>query len=188
MQRAVSDFLAAIGADPTDPALAHTPAWVTEAWADELLAGEGIDPGTILDTFEAPASEGAVMVTGIAFVGVCPHHLLPYLGRAHLAYLPADRIVGFSKLVRLVEALGARLALQETVTHAIADALMEHLGARGAMVVTEAKQACMALRGVRRHEATVRCTAARGRYAEETAGHRAEFLAAVGAWNEEPKP
>ena len=184
MRAAIADFLTAAGADLSDPHLARTPEWVAEAWADELLRGEGVDLGEILRGFEAPENDGAVILTGVPFVGVCPHHLLPYLARAHLAYVPKDRIVGFSKLVRLVETAGARLALQEEVAATIADALMAHLRARGAMVVLEAKQACMALRGVRRHEATVTCTALRGVFSEPGSPHPASLLSAIDGWRQ----
>ena len=155
LQRAVAAFLAALGADPEAPHLKATPRRVADAWADELLAGEGADVASLLETFDAPASgaDEAVVVAGIHYVSVCPHHLLPYQGTAHVAYLPDRKVVGFSRIVRLVETLGARLVIQEDHAREIAEALVTHLGARGAGVVLEAKQMCMAVRGVRQHDA-----------------------------------
>lgn len=184
MRAAVAAFLDAVGADRSSPHLLTTPERVADAWADELLFGEGADPASLFETFADPAgaADEAVIVTGIHYVSVCPHHLLPYTGVAHVAYLPADRVVGFSKIVRLVELLGARLVIQEEHARDVADALRAHLGARGAGVVLEARQMCMAVRGVRQHDARVTCTAWAGELADADSPHRRAFHDAIAAY------
>lgn len=182
MEAAVAAFLEAAGADLSDPQLAETPRRVAEAWAEELLAGQGVEAATLLEGFAPPAGEGAVVVTGLRYVGVCPHHLLPYQGTAHLAYLPGERAVGFSKLARLVQTLGARLVLQEQLAQDLCGALSGPLGAQGAAAVLEGSHACMTLRGVRQAEATVTCTAYSGAYAGADSPHRRALDDAIRAW------
>lgn len=188
LRAAVAAFLKAAGVDPADPHLQDTPARVADAWADELIAGYEADPAEILAGFDqaGPSSDGAVIVTGVHYVSVCPHHLLPYQGVAHLAYVPGGREVGFSKLVRLVEALGARLVLQEDLGRSLAEALVTHLGARGAAVTLEAQQMCMALRGVRRHQARVTTTARLGVFEDDASDALRAFRDAVAAWRAGP--
>lgn len=158
MKQAVHDFLVAAGHDPTSEPLAQTPALVAKAWAEDFLDGYQADPRTILaDRF--PAAEGAagelVVVSGVEFQSVCPHHLLPYGGVAHLAYVPARYVVGFGQLVRLLECFGHRLVLQEDLARQVANALVDELGARAAGVVLDASQSCLTLRGERRAGARV---------------------------------
>ncbi len=152
MAEGIRLFLAGIGLDAGDPNLANTPRRVVRAWIDEFLSGYRMDPAEILDgRFPAPGS-GPVIVTNLMFVSVCPHHLLPYSGTAHLAYLPGGDVVGLSQLSRLVDCFARRLVLQETLTQQIADAISQHLSAPGAACVLVSSQACMALRGVRQDQ------------------------------------
>jgi GTP cyclohydrolase I len=121
---------------------------VTQVWAHELLDGYAADAGEILgEPVVGEVDPDVVVVAGLRFHAMCPHHLFPYRGVAHVAYLPAGKLVGFGRLGKLVECFAHRLTLQERITHQIAEALMEHLGARGAGVVLEAEQMCLALPG-----------------------------------------
>jgi GTP cyclohydrolase I len=148
MERAMGEWLAACGLDPTHPELAATPARVSQVWAHELLDGYAADPAEILgEPVLGEADPDVVVVAGLRFHAMCPHHLFPYRGVAHVAYLPSQKLVGFGRLGKLVECFAHRLTLQERITHQIAEALMEHLGARGAGVVVEAEQLCLALPG-----------------------------------------
>jgi GTP cyclohydrolase I len=143
--QAVRDLLVALGHDPETEHLQETPARVARAF-DELLTPAHFDPTCF------PNDEGydeLVMVRDIPFHSLCEHHLLPFVGRAHVAYLPQDRILGLSKLARVVEKFSRDLQVQERLTQQIADWLQEQLQPRGVGVVLEAEHMCMRLRGVR---------------------------------------
>jgi len=147
LRAAIEALLRASGLDPTrDADLAETPARVARLWESEFLAGYGMDPAKILgDPVQGEADPDVVVVGGLRFHAMCPHHLLPFRGVAHVAYLPAGKLVGFGRLAELVDCFTKRLTLQERATHQIADALCQHLGARGAGCVIEADQLCLAL-------------------------------------------
>lgn len=156
MAEGIRLFLDGCGIDLRDENVRETPAKVAKAWAEEFLDGYGRDPASVLGSVydaEAPASDEMVLVTGIDFVSMCPHHLLPYRGVAHVAYLPAGRVVGFSQLARLVDAFAHRLILQETLARRIATAIEQELSSPGAAVVLEAEQTCMTVRGERQSQA-----------------------------------
>lgn len=151
LEHAFVAFLKAAGVDLSEPELAGTPARAAAAWADEFLDGYRTTPAEALgELAPAPTGVGLVVVTHLDFTGVCPHHLLPWRGVAHLAYLPGAHLAGFGRLASLVDCLAHRLALQETLASDLAKALVDELGARGAAVVLEAEQSCMTLRGERR--------------------------------------
>jgi len=151
LERAFADFLAASGVPAGDPELAGTPARAAEAWAHEFLDGYATTPEAALGEPSAAApGVGAVTVLGIDYVGVCPHHLLPYRGVAHVAYLPSDKVAGFGRLATLVDALSHRLVLQETLSAQLCEALVTVLGARGAAAVLDAEQTCLSMRGEKR--------------------------------------
>ena len=144
-QRAVHDLLVALGHDPESEHLEHTPRRVARAF-QEMLTPPHFDPTCF------PNDEGydeLVMVRDIPFHSLCEHHLLPFVGVAHVAYLPKDRILGLSKLARIVETYSRALQVQERMTQQIADWLQEQLAPRGVGVVIEAEHMCMRLRGVR---------------------------------------
>lgn len=140
-------LLRAAGRDPVaEPDLAETPRRVAELWQREFLAGYAMDPAAILgDPVLGEVDPDVVVVGGLRFHSMCPHHLLPYRGVAHVAYLPRGKLVGFGRLAALVDCFTKRLTLQERATHQIADALCRHLGAGGAGCVIEAEQLCLAL-------------------------------------------
>jgi GTP cyclohydrolase IA len=168
---AVSDLLRALGLDLTDGGLADTPRRVARMFT-ELLSPEPFRPTTFPN--DAGYDE-LVMVSGIAFTALCEHHLLPFRGVAHVAYLPDERIVGVSKLARLVEAFARRPQVQERMTAQIADWLRNHLAPSGVGVVLEAEHLCMSIRGVRSPGARTVTSALHGRVREDPATRR-EFL------------
>jgi len=148
-----------------------TPRRVAEAFRDDLLDGYRQDPGEILSAAMPAGGDDLVAVTGIDFHSVCPHHLLPSRGLAHLAYVPGGRVVGFGQLARLVDALAHRLVLQEDLARHVVEALQVHLGARGAACVLEAEQMCLSVRGEKRARARAQQTLRR---AQEACGVKAK--------------
>jgi GTP cyclohydrolase IA len=156
MQRAVRDFLVAAGLDLKDANLKDTPRRVTEAWSEEFLAGYGQTAATALaDRF--PVSKKSerelVVVTNLHFRSMCPHHLMPYSGVAHLAYVPGREVVGFGRLAALVDVFAHRLVLQEELARQIALSLQDELGSKGAACLIRAEQSCFRLRGEEQHQA-----------------------------------
>jgi GTP cyclohydrolase I len=181
LRRAVEAFLDALGLPPEvrrGADLAGTPARVAQAWRSDLLDGYRADPAAILgDTMPAQGRQ-LVAVTGIDFHSVCPHHLLPSRGLAHVAYVPGGRVVGFGQVARLVDALAHRLVLEEDLARHVAEALMEATGARGAACLLEAEQMCLSVRGEHRPRARAHAQFFAGVLAEDGALQR-RFLAAV---------
>jgi GTP cyclohydrolase IA len=171
MESAVTDFLQALGVDLTDESLQDTPRRVAAAFS-ELLTPLPFEPTTF------PNTEGydeLVVARSIPFHSLCEHHLLPFVGVAHVAYLPGDRIVGLSKLGRVVECFARRLQVQERMTVQIADWVEEFLQPRGVGVVLEAEHLCMSLRGVQK-PGTVTVTSALHGLVRDDARTRQEFL------------
>jgi GTP cyclohydrolase I len=158
MEDAVGQLLAALPLPPADRRrrdldLRKTPRRVAETWLGDLLDGYGCDPAAILgEAMPAPGGD-LVAVTGIDFHSMCPHHLLPSRGVAHVAYVPRRKVVGFGQIARLVDCYAHRLILEEDLARQVAEALVRHLGARGAAVVLDAEQACLSVRGERRPRA-----------------------------------
>ena len=173
-ERAVSDLLAALGRDVRDDGLRDTPSRVAAAYA-ELLTQEPV----ALTTFANEAAyDELVVVREIPFHSLCMHHLLPFHGVAHVAYLPGDRIIGLSKLARVVELFARDLQVQERMTMQIADCLQEHLSPKGVGVVLEAEHLCMSLRGVQKAGTRTTTSALLGLLRDD-ARTRQEFLALV---------
>lgn len=176
-EKAIRDLLLAIGEDPDRPGLAETPKRCAKMYA-ELLSGMDSDAQEHLSKqFDVPHSE-FLLEKDIPFYSLCEHHLLPFFGKAHIAYLPNDRVVGLSKLARTVEVYARRLQLQEQMTTQIADDIMRHLDARGVMVVIEAEHLCMTMRGVKKPGAKTITTCVRGAF-EEQAELRATVLSLI---------
>lgn len=176
VQRAVSELLASIGEDPTRDGLIETPRRVAEMYV-ELFEGNEADPGQHLRvTFEAGHDE-MVMVRDIHFTSLCEHHLVPFVGVAHVAYIPSTdgRITGLSKIARLVEGYARRLQVQERMTTQIAEAMQRELTPRGTLVVVEAEHFCMSMRGVKKAGATTVTSAVRGLFRTDAAA-RSEAL------------
>jgi GTP cyclohydrolase I len=178
-EAAIAALLRAVGAPvATDPELRETPNRAARALIEELLDGYRVDPADVLRDGVAANERGLVVLTGVRFVSMCPHHLLPSYGVAHVGYLPGGRVVGLGTLVRLVEAYAHRLILQESLGQRVADALVAHLAARGAGVVIEGRHTCLSARGERQPDAVVVTTALAGVLAAD-AGERAVFLRAI---------
>jgi GTP cyclohydrolase IA len=189
VEAAVAEILAAIGEDPTRPGLTATPARVAESYA-EFFGGLGVDPLTHLsDTKKldlAPDELGElVLVRDIEFRSMCEHHLLPFIGVAHVAYIPSRRVVGLGKIPRVVETLASRLQLQERLTEEIAQTLEDGLAPRGVLVVLDAKHDCVAARGARQSRSSTVTLATRGSLSDpvERSGVLALLGTAAGAIN-----
>jgi GTP cyclohydrolase I len=170
-ERAVAELLAALGQDPSSEQLADTPRRVAASYA-ELLSPA---PFT-LTTFPNEGYDELVLAKAIPFASLCQHHLLPFTGLAHVGYLPADRILGLSKLARVVELFARRLQLQERLTTQVADWLQGQLAPKGVGVVLEAEHLCMSLRGVQATGARTVTSALHGLLRSDPRS-RQEFLA-----------
>jgi GTP cyclohydrolase I len=163
IEKAVLEILKAVGEDPDRQGLRATPRRVARMYA-ELFAGLREDPSKHLDVGFDETYDEMVVLRDIPFHSVCEHHLLPFMGRAHIAYLPRGRVVGLSKLARVVEAFARRPQLQERLTCQIADLLMEKLNARGVGVILEAHHTCMTIRGVKKPGSEMVTSAMRGTF------------------------
>ena len=176
IERAVSEILAAIGEDPEREGLRATPSRVARMYA-EIFAGLHADPSRHLEVmFEAEHDE-MVMVKDIPLYSVCEHHLLPWVGEAHVAYIPSEdgRVTGLSKLARVVEGFSQRPQVQERLTSQIADAVERVLQPRGVLVVVQAEHLCMSMRGVRKPGSRTMTSAVRGLFRDNMAT-RAEAM------------
>ena len=161
-EHAVFTLLKYLDSDPKREGLADTPRRVIDSW-EEVFAGYRSDAESILQaTFNAEGYDGIVLLSNIEFHSTCEHHLQPFSGRAHIAYIPVDRIVGISKLARIVDAHAHRLQNQERITKGIADDLEEHLQPLGSAVILEASHGCMRCRGVRKQNSVMTTSAMRG--------------------------
>ncbi len=172
MRQAVRAFLKASGLSLDDPNLRETPERVADAWATELIDGYGQSPADILsERFPAPrnGSQEMVVVTGLRFHSICPHHLLPYEGRAHVAYVPNEAVVGFGRLAALLDCFAHRLILQEDLAREVARALAGELGSPATACILEAKQACLRIRGDRQRDAITHVEAYEGRLKKSSA-------------------
>jgi len=169
---AIREFLVALGHDPEANAeLAETPARVVDAFADELLSGYGKDLAALVtkDSSPAPADAGLIAVRDIAVATVCPHHLMPAIGRANVIYRPGARILGIGVIARLVDACARRLVLQETIGHDVSSALVRHAGARGALCEITLQHGCLSARGAHEVDARVTTVARAGELTESQA-------------------
>jgi GTP cyclohydrolase I len=186
IERAVREILLAIGEDPERAGLTRTPQRVAEAYAD-FFGGLAVDPLTHLaDTVAVgetdagePATGDAVVLRDLAFRSVCEHHLLPFVGTAHVAYLPGERVVGLGRIPAVVDTLAARPQLQERLAEEIADTLVAGLQPRGVLVVLDAQHRCVTTRGSRQERSSTITIASRGALAEPVA--RAEIIALIGS-------
>ncbi len=176
VERAVAELLVAVGEDPGRDGLQKTPTRVANMYA-ELFAGHNEDPAAHLTVTFAADHDEMVMVRDIPFASLCEHHLVPFMGRAHVAYIPADdgRITGLSKLARLVDGYAKRLQVQERMTTQIADTIQTVLAPKGVLVVVEAEHLCMSMRGVKKPGALTITSAVRGLFRTDSAT-RAEAM------------
>lgn len=168
-----------IGEDANREGLVETPRRAARAWL-ELTAGYHADVKSLLKTFDSDGYDEMVVVADIPFASLCEHHMLPFTGKAHAVYIPSGRIVGLSKIPRLVDVYAKRLQVQERMTIQIADALEQNLQPVGVLVVVEATHLCATLRGVKKSGMVMRTAALRG-LIKDDAKARAEAYALIGA-------
>lgn len=174
-KNAVYQLLRAIGEDPERDGLRNTPDRVARMYS-ELLSGYRVDPAKVINgaLFDINYDE-MVLVRDIEFYSLCEHHMLPFLGRAHVAYIPAGKVIGLSKIPRMVDMYARRLQVQERMTRQIADFLQEYLAPQGVAVVVEAVHLCSMIRGVKKHNARMTTSAMHGAFRANLAT-RQEFL------------
>jgi GTP cyclohydrolase I len=177
IEAAVREILLAVGEDPDREGLRETPARVARMYA-EVCSGLHADPRELLQKTFTQKYDEMVLVKDIRFASICEHHLLPFFGKAHIAYLPQGKIVGLSKLPRVVEALSRRPQVQERMTEELADLLMTELDARGVAVILEASHTCMTVRGVRKPDSSCTTSAMRGTF-RSNPSTRSELMALV---------
>ena len=177
IRRAVREILAAVGEDPDREGLVETPDRVARMYA-EAFQGLRQDPRTFLAKRFTQDYDEMVAIKDIEFASFCEHHLLPFVGKAHVAYLPKGQVVGLSKIPRVIDALSRRPQLQERLTQQVAELIMRELDARGVGVVIEGSHSCMTIRGVRKPGSTMVTSAMLGAFRDRHAT-RAEFLAFV---------
>jgi GTP cyclohydrolase I len=161
IERAVREILLAVGEDPDREGLVETPARVARMYA-EMFSGLKQDPREHVRKFFVEQYDEVVLVRDISFCSMCEHHLLPFMGVAHVAYIPHGRVVGLSKVARVVEVLSRRPQVQERMTEEIANLLVEELGAKGVAVVIEATHSCMTIRGIKKPGSSMVTSAMKG--------------------------
>ena len=161
IEKAVLEILEAVGEDPDREGLKDTPARVGRMYA-ELLEGMRHDPSEHLDSIFHETYDEIVLLRDIPFYSICEHHMMPFIGKAHLAYLPHGCVLGVSKLARSVDAFARRLQVQERLTDQIADFLMTNLKPKGVAVILEASHSCMTIRGIKKPGAMMVTSALRG--------------------------
>ncbi|HLN29433.1 MAG TPA: GTP cyclohydrolase I FolE [Gemmataceae bacterium] len=177
IRAAVREILLAVGEDPDREGLLETPERVARMYA-ELFSGLRKDPRELLQKKFTQKYDEMVLEKDIAFESVCEHHLLPFFGRAHIAYLPNGKIVGLSKLARVVEVLSRRPQVQERMTEQLADLFMEELEPRGVGVILSASHTCMTIRGIRKADSRCVTSAMRGAF-KDNESTRAELMALI---------
>ncbi|HET6425666.1 MAG TPA: GTP cyclohydrolase I FolE [Planctomycetaceae bacterium] len=182
IERAVREILSAVGEDPDRDGLRETPSRVARMYA-ELFAGLHLEPGRHLKKMFAEQYDELVLVRDITFNSMCEHHLLPFIGTAHIGYLPRGKVVGLSKLARVVEEISHRPQVQERMTHQIADLLQTELDPKGVIVLLEASHSCMTIRGIRKPGSLTVTSAVRGLF-KSNPSTRAEVLNLISA----PRP
>lgn len=178
IEKAVREILAAVGEDPKRRDIKDTPGRVAEMY-EEILGGAELDPEKELEVVFEKDHDEIVLLKGIPLYSVCEHHLLPFIGKAHIAYIPSNnKVTGLSKLVRVVDIMSRRLQVQERLTTGIAEIIMKKLNPKGVMVIIEAEHLCMSMRGVKKPGVLTVTSAVRGvfRQNEKT---RAETLALI---------
>ena len=169
----VKEIIDFIGDDSNREGLLDTPSRVIKSWA-HLYSGYKSDPATIMTTFTEGSCDEMVILKDIEFYSMCEHHMIPFFGKISIGYIPNGRVIGISKLARLVEIYARRLQIQEKMVGQIADALMEYLEPKGVMVVCEAKHLCMVARGVEKQNSIMITNAVRGNFKEQVV--KDEFL------------
>jgi len=177
IQKAVREILAAVGEDPDREGLLETPARVSRMY-EELFSGLHLDPARHLKKVFTETYDELVLVRDISFNSMCEHHLLPFLGVAHIGYIPRGHVVGLSKLARIVDEVSRKPQVQERMTETIANLLDEELEPKGVIVVLEAEHSCMSIRGIRKPGSMTITSAVRGLFRKNESS-RAEAMALI---------
>ncbi|MDR0268566.1 GTP cyclohydrolase I FolE [Paenibacillus sp.] len=173
----IEQILKLIGEDPQREGLLETPARVTRMY-EEIFAGYEVDPRDVLGVTFDENHEELVIVKDIVYYSQCEHHMAPFFGKVHIGYIPSGKIVGLSKLARLVEAVTRRLQVQERITSQIADIMVDVLKPNGVMVVVDGEHLCMCSRGIKKPGSKTVTSAVRGVFREDSAS-RAEFMSLI---------
>jgi GTP cyclohydrolase I len=166
VQQNIIRSLQYIGEDPEREGLQDTPNRVVRSW-DEIFAGYQQDPADILTTFDSDGYDQIVLLEDIELYSMCEHHMLPFYGRAHVAYIPDGRVVGISKLARLVDIYARRLQIQERIGEEVTSALMEHLQPKAAACIIEAQHLCMLMRGCTKQNTVMKTSSLRGAFLDD---------------------
>jgi GTP cyclohydrolase I len=174
IERAVREILIAVGEDPDREGLLETPARVARMYA-EMFSGLKLDPREHVRKFFTEQYDEVVLVRDISFCSMCEHHLLPFIGRAHVAYIPNGKVIGLSKIARVVEVISRRPQVQERMTEDIANLLESELGAKGIAVIIEASHSCMTIRGVKKPGSSMVTSAMKGLFRSNLSS-RAEVM------------
>ncbi|MFZ9090970.1 MAG: GTP cyclohydrolase I FolE [Planctomycetaceae bacterium] len=177
IQEAVRQILLAVGEDPDRDGLQETPARVARMYA-EIFGGLHLEPGRHLQKVFEEIYDELVLVRDISFNSMCEHHLLPFMGKAHVGYIPNGKVTGLSKLARVVDEVARRPQVQERMTHMVADLVEQELSALGVIVVVEAEHTCMTIRCVKKPGALTVTSAVRGQL-KDNLGSRAEAMALI---------
>jgi len=177
IERAVREILLAVGEDPDRDGLRETPMRVARMYA-EIFGGLHLEPGRHLQKVFEEQYDELVLVRDISFNSMCEHHLLPFMGRAHVGYIPQGKVTGLSKLARVVDEVARRPPVQERMTHMIADLIETELSPLGVIVVVEAEHTCMTIRGVKKPGALTVTSAVRGQF-RTNVGSRAEAMSLI---------
>jgi GTP cyclohydrolase IA len=177
IERAVREILAAVGENPDREGLLETPRRVAKMYA-ELFSGLHADPSRHLKKVFLENYDEMVLVRDISFNSMCEHHLLPFIGKAHVGYLPRGKVVGLSKMARIVEEISKRPQVQERMTHQIADLMTQELDAKGVIIVLEAEHSCMTIRGIKKPGSVTITSAVRGLF-KTNESSRAEAMALI---------
>ena len=175
IQENVVRMLQFIGEDPTREGLKDTPNRIARAWRDEIFVGYQKDPKEVLTTFQTDGYNQIILLRDIELFSMCEHHMLPFTGVAHIAYIPNERIIGVSKLARLLDIYARRLQIQERMGEQVTNALMEHLKPQGAACIIEAVHMCMRMRGVSKQRSTMVTSSVKGVFFED-ARARSELM------------
>lgn len=179
LQASAMAILDSVGEDASREGLLETPKRFAKAW-EELTSGYTTDPQTWWKTFDAEGADQMVCQWKIPFYSLCEHHLLPFVGFAHVGYIPGETICGLSKLKRVVDMFARRLQVQERLTRQVADFLWDQLDPRGVIVVMEAEHLCMTMRGVQAPGTITTTSAVKGDFLDPSDGSREEFLRLLG--------
>ena len=177
----VRDILITIGENPDREGLVDTPKRVVKAWG-EIFAGYKMKPGDIVTTFDADGYNELVLLKNIEFYSTCEHHMLSFSGKAHVGYIPNGKIIGISKLARLLDIYAKRMQIQERIGQQVTDALMELLNPLGAACIIEAQHLCMRCRGVEKQESTMVTSSLKGVFLDDTdmgRAARAELMSLI---------